>query len=177
MPAAPVVPPVDALPLRQDGIALFICLVVLLVLGVAGTSASQTVSLEARMARNGHDGELALQAAESALREGERLLVSRGFDPDAPGFHEGTAFGAPKPWALPETWRDTGSRVATPLAGAAAPPRFVVERIALGAELGGMEVFRVTARAVGGTRHARVLLQSTFAPAAGRMSWRELKAP
>ena len=55
---------------RQGGIALFVCLVVLLALGVAGVSASQTVSLEVRMARNGHDGELALQAAESALRGG-----------------------------------------------------------------------------------------------------------
>ena len=153
------------------------CLVVLLVLGVAGTSASQTVSLEARMARNGHDGELALQAAESALLEGERLLVSRGFDPDMPGCHEGAAFGAPKPWTLPEIWRDTGSRVATSLAGVVAPPRFIVERIASGAGFGGREVFRVTARAVGGTRRARVLLQSTFAPSAGRMSWRELEAP
>lgn len=177
MPTAPVLPLVDAMPSRQGGIALFICLVVLLVLGVAGTSASQTVSLEARMARNGHDGELALQAAESALRDGERLLVSAGFDPDAPGFHESDAFGAPKPWTLPETWRGTGSRVATPLAGVVEPPRLVVERIATGAETGGAEVFRVTARAVGGTRHACVLLQSTFAPAAGRMSWLELEAP
>lgn len=177
MLAAPVVRPVGAMPSRQGGIALFICLVVLLVLGVAGTSASQTVSLEARMARNGHDGELALQAAESALREGERLLVSAGFDPDAPGLHEGATFGAPKPWALPETWRGTGSRVATPLAGVAEPPRFIVERIASGVGVGGKEVFRVTAHAVGGTRHARVLLQSTFAPAAGRISWRELEAP
>ena len=176
MPGAPVVRLDGGMWSRQGGIALFMCLVVLLVLGVAGTSASRTVSLEARMARNGHDGELALQAAESALREGERLLVSRGFDPDVPGFHESAAFGAPKPWTLPETWRNTDSRVATPLAGVAAPPRFVVERIASGAEFGGMEVFRVTARAVGGTRHARALLQTTFAPAAGRMSWRELEA-
>lgn len=175
MPAAPLDPLVGAMPSRQGGIALFICLVVLLVLGVAGTSASQTVSLEARMARNSHDGELALQAAESALREAERLLVSGGFDPDTPGFHESAAFGTPKPWTLAEAWRDTGSRVATSLAGVAEPPRFIVERIASGVESGGMEVFRVTARAVGGTRHARVMLQSTFAPAAGRTSWRELE--
>ena len=177
MPTASVVRLDGHMGSRQGGIALFICLVVLLVLGVAATSASQTVSLEARMARNGHDGELALQAAESALLEGERFLLSRGFNPDMPGFHEGAAFGAPKPWTLPGTWGDTESRVATSLPGVAEPPRFIVERIASGVGSGGMEVFRVTARAVGGTRHARVLLQSTFAPAAGRMSWRELEAP
>lgn len=160
-----------------SGIALFVCLVVLLVLGVAGTSASQAVWLETRMARNGHDSALALQAAESALREGERLLVSVGFDAAATGFHAVAGFGVPEPWSRPETWRSAGSRVATPLAGVAEPPRFMVERIASGVDPGGREVFRVTARAVGGTRHARVLLQSTFALAAGRMSWRELEAP
>ena len=115
--AAPQVPP------GQDGVALFVCLVVLLVLGVAGAAASQTVSLEARMARNGHDGELALQAAESALREGERLVASSGFDPDAPGFHEAAAYGAPAPWSLAETWRGAGSRIAAALAQVAEPPR------------------------------------------------------
>lgn len=174
---------------RDRGIALFVCLVVLLALGVAGVSASQTVSLEVRMTRNGHDGELAMQAAESALREGERLVASTGFFPAAPGFYTGAIFGVPEPWTRPETWRGTNSRVATPLAGVAEPPRFIVERIASWVDPdGGMEVFTVTARAVGGTRHARVVLQSAFAlsPPVGdmasgptratRLSWRELDA-
>ena len=162
-----------AAPSGQGGIALFVCLVLLLVLGVAGAGASQTVSLEVRMARNGHDGELALQAAESALREGERLVVSVGFDPHAPGFHQGAAYGTPAPWSLPETWRSSGSRAGTPMAQAAAPPRFIVERIGSGDP----EVFRVTARAVGGTEHVQILLQSTFSAVDGRLSWTELEAP
>ena len=165
-------------PLRQEGIALFVCLVVLLVLGVAGAAASQTVSLEARMARNGHDGELALQAAESALQEGERLVASSVFDPHAPGFHEAAAYGAPAPWSLAENWRGAGSRVAAPLAQVAEPPRFMVERIVSRVVPDGdIEIFRVTARAVGGTEHARVRLQSTFSPADGRLSWAELEMP
>ena len=180
----------DSVRARQGGIALFVCLVVLLALGVAGVSASQTVSLEVRMARNGHDGELALQAAESALREGERIVASGGFDPVAPGFYADAVFGAPEPWTRPETWRGANSRVATPLAGVAQPPRFIVERIASWVDPdGGVEVFRVTARAIGGTQHARVVLQSAFAlsspdgdTASGprqsiRLSWRELEAP
>ena len=171
--AAPQVPP------GQDGVALFVCLVVLLVLGVAGAAASQTVSLEARMARNGHDGELALQAAESALREGERLVASSGFDPDAPGFHQAAAYGAPAPWSLAETWRGAGSRIAAaPLAQVAEAPRFMVERIVFRVTPDAdIEIFRVTARAVGGTEHARVRLQSTFSPADGRLSWAELEMP
>ena len=170
---------------RDKGVALFVCLVVLLALGVAGASAFQTVSLEVRMARNGHDGELALQAAESALREGERLIGSAGFDASLPGFYAAPGFGAPVPWSRAETWRGDRSRVATLPAGVVSAPRFIVERLASVADpAGDVEVFRVTARAVGGTRHARVVLQSTFAlspadPATGRrqavrMSWREL---
>ena len=163
-------------PPGQDGIALFMCLVVLLVLGVAGAAASQTVTLEARMARNGHDGELALQAAESALGEGERLVASVGFDPDTPGFHAGGAFGASAPWSLPETWRSGGSRIATPLAQVAQPPRFIVERVVSRKDPDShMDVFRVTARAVGGTRHARAMIQSTYSVANGRLSWAELE--
>ena len=173
---------------RRCGIALFVCLVVLLTLGVAGVSASQTVSLEVRMARNGHDGDLAMQAAESALREGERLVASAGFDPATPGFYAKPGFGAPVPWSRPETWEGGDSRVATALPGVAAPPRFIVERIASWVDPEGgfdVEVLRVTARAVGGTPHARVMLQTTLAvsrPGAGsrravRLSWRELGAP
>ena len=171
---------------RRDGIALFVCLVVLLALGVAGVSASQTVSLEVRMARNGHDGQLALQAAEAALREGERLVASAGFDPSAPGLYEVSGFGGLEPWSRPQTWRGGGSRVAATLEGVAEPPRLVVERITSGTD---EPVFRVTARAVGGTPHAIAVLQSTFTlSAAGgdgtpgpgraiRLSWRELEVP
>ncbi len=171
---------------RRRGIALFVCLVVLLALGVAGVSASQTVSLEVRMARNGHDGQLALQAAEAALREGERLVASAGFDAGGPGFYGTSGFGALQPWVRPETWRSAGSRVAAPLAGVAEPPRLIVERIT---SVTDEPVFRVTARAVGGTRHAIAVLQCTFtlSPAGGdgtpgpgraiRLSWRELDVP
>ena len=137
---------------RRCGIALFVCLVVLLTLGVAGVSASQTVSLEVRMARNGHDGDLALQAAESALREGEQLVASAGFDPATPGLYAKPGFGAPVPWSRPETWEGGDSRVATTLPGVAAPPRFIVERIASWVDPEGgfdVEVLRVTARAGG----------------------------
>lgn len=170
---------------RRDGIALFVCLVVLLALGVAAVSASQTVSLEARMARNGHDGQLALQAAEAALREGERLVASAGFDPSAPGLYGASGFGGVEPWSRPDTWRSGNSRVAAPLDGVAEPPRFIVEQITSGSD---DPVFRVTARAVGGTLHAVVVLQGTFTLSPGdggrvagsgratRLSWRELDA-
>ena len=182
---------------KRSGIALFVCLVILLALGVAGVSSSQTVSLEVHMARNGHDGDLALQAAESALREAERLLASAGFDPSVPGSYAGRGFSTVVAWSRPGIWGDGGSHLAAPLPGVAASPRFIIERIASWeeaeewAEAGDdveveVEVLRVTARAVGGTPHARAVLQSTFALfrplgeeeliRAARLSWRELDA-
>ena len=53
------------LPHRQRGIALFISLVLLLVLTIAGVSAVQTTTMEERMARNSHDSLIAFQAAET----------------------------------------------------------------------------------------------------------------
>ena len=177
---------------KRSGIALFVCLVILLALGVAGVSSSQTVSLEVHMARNGHDGDLALQAAESALREAERLLASAGFDPSVPGSYAGRGFSTVAAWSRPGIWDDGGSHLAAPLPGVAVPPRFIVERIASWEETEDaeddveVEVLRVTARAVGGTPHARAVLQSTFALfrsldkkdliRAARLSWREIDA-
>ena len=59
----------------QRGVALFVCLAMLLVLGIAGTSAVRTTILEERMVRNAGDGLVAFHAAEAALREGEAFLA------------------------------------------------------------------------------------------------------
>jgi type IV pilus assembly protein PilX len=59
---------------KQNGVALFISLVLLLVLTIIGISSVQTTSLEVRMTRNEHDSMLAFQAAESALRDAEAQL-------------------------------------------------------------------------------------------------------
>ena len=61
-------------PRQQQGVALFISLVLLLVLTIIGVSSVQTTSLEVRMTRNAHDSTLAFQAAESALRDAEEQL-------------------------------------------------------------------------------------------------------
>jgi type IV pilus assembly protein PilX len=59
---------------KQEGIVLFMSLVMLLLLTMLGVSSIQTTSLQLRMARNANDGNLAFQAAEVALRDGEDLL-------------------------------------------------------------------------------------------------------
>ncbi len=57
---------------RPEGMALFVVMMLLLVMSIAGVAMLRTAILEERMAAVTFDRALALQAAEIALREGER---------------------------------------------------------------------------------------------------------
>ena len=168
---------------RQRGVALFISLVLLLVLTIIGISAVQITSLEERMARNTHDSVMAFQSAESALREAEvwinaNIVSVAGFVPAGNnGLYQSAAFGQQENWLIAATWTGGNSRsAATIVQGVAEQPRYIVEWIATVErdENPGMitssyatlfdriEIFRITARGVGGTANSTVLLQSTF---------------
>ena len=165
-------------PSSQRGVVLLLALTLLATLSVAAVAAAQVAALELRMARNAHDGALALAAAEAALAQGERLA---GTFPTAafgssgePGLHVPAPFGAAERWRQAGVWWGQGSRPA-PVAGVALPPRFLIEWVTTRAD--GSEVFRVTARAVGGTALARAMVQSVVAwdgTTMRRLSWREL---
>ena len=60
---------------QQGGNTLIISLVLLLTLTIVGVSSTTGVSLNQRMASNFRDSDLAFQAAEAALTEGERLAL------------------------------------------------------------------------------------------------------
>ena len=60
---------------RQQGAALLMGLVLLLIMTLLGISSMRSTTLQERMAGAMHDQNLALQAAESALRAGEKELV------------------------------------------------------------------------------------------------------
>ena len=169
----------------QRGIALFLSLVMLMLLTIAGVAAVQTTQLQARVARNVHDNLIALQAAERALREGERFLMTSR--PDAArytptgtdGLWRPTDFGEDSVWQAEAVWADggSGSRRAGPVTGAIAAPRYLIEWLttltgpdnphlleqSTVASVPRTAIFRVTARGFGATRHARAQLQSTFA--------------
>ena len=59
---------------RQGGVALVVALIFLLVLSFLGLAAMQGSTMEERMANNLTDRNLAYQAAELALRDGQRDL-------------------------------------------------------------------------------------------------------
>jgi type IV pilus assembly protein PilX len=68
---------------RQGGMALIVSLLMLLSLTLLGLGAMQNTSLEERMAGNMRAENLALQAAEAALRAGEDALARLGAQPVA----------------------------------------------------------------------------------------------
>ena len=168
---------------RQSGVALFIALVLLLLLTIAGVSAVQTTTLEERMARNSHDSLIAFQSAESALRQAEvwmaaNLNSTAAFsDTGTNGLWTTAAFADDDRWLDANVWTGAQS-VVVPInvPDVSAQPRYIVEWVATvereenGAMLQSsytavfdrIEVFRVTARGVGGSANSQVLLQSTF---------------
>jgi len=171
------------LSVAQKGIALFVSLVLLLVLTIVGVSSVQSTSLEERMARNAHDSVLAFQAAEMALRQAEQWLIANS--PETTDFSNGGAsglwtaapFGVTPRWENAAVWSGTSSvQVPVSVDNVDSQPRYLIEFLAtidqtanqyevgvgyptLNEEI---NIFRVTARGVGGSDTAQVLLQSSF---------------
>lgn len=163
----------------QQGSALVIALIFLLLLTLIGVTAMQTTTLQERMAGNVRDRSLAFQAAEAALREAEDFLGQAAL----PQFSNVNGLLQPQDHAGRQaTWDshgwDTNSRQYTGSledengnALTAEPPRYVIEElppvqapgesVRFGA-LPEVGVYRVTARGVGGTVDAVVILQTTF---------------
>lgn len=172
----------------QRGFSLIMALIFLVLLTLLGVTAMQTATLEERMAGNLRNENLALQAAEAALREAEAILSS----PSLPSFTTtpGLYDVMTNPWpgrSDPQNWSgwaETGGSapyktytgLAGPgeLGGVAEPPRFVIEQLrpVLPGDSGSVklgtgitelrQVFRITARGVGGTTNSVVVLESTF---------------
>jgi len=60
---------------RQQGAVLYIALILLMILTIIGVAAARLQTGEAVMARNDHNHQLAIQAAEAALRNTEINLI------------------------------------------------------------------------------------------------------
>ena len=80
----------------QDGMALIVSLVILLSMTLLGLAAIQNTTLEERMAGNIRSENMALQAAETALRQGEAWLNGLAAPPTAKG--NGASAGTNEVW-------------------------------------------------------------------------------
>jgi type IV pilus assembly protein PilX len=180
-------------PLRQPGrgFSLLTVLIMMVVLAFIGLGAMNSSLLQERMAGNANDQNVALQAAEAALRDAERDVGLNLPTPAAPAvyFPEGCRDGlcgtpsmlgkGSAPVADSVNWNDTaavrvyGSRTGSPpLPGVHQQPRYVIELLPPPALSGqsltgsggpaGALAYRVTVHATGLRDSTVVQLQSTF---------------
>jgi type IV pilus assembly protein PilX len=162
---------------NQCGIVLVVSLIMLLVMTLLGVSAMNTSLIAEKMAGNSRDVELAFQAAESGLREGESWISNQTVEPVA------TNDGSSRVWALEAMgsdistknqawWMNNAEAYASPIAKVNTVPHMIIEYqlfvpddllVGNGNGSEGLTYYRVTSRGTGGSDQARVLLQSTTA--------------
>ncbi len=169
---------------RQRGVVLVISLVLLVVMTLLGLTAMQGTGLEERMAGNMRDRELAFQAAERGLHDGERLIdnaVSLAAFNGANGLY-GLNDTPPDPFSA-NTWTsNASSRSDTVIAGLASGPRYFINQVGTiqvtavqsltpgGGCYGAscpkttdtVTTFAITARGVGRNGNSEVLLRSYY---------------
>ena len=173
---------------RQHGSVLIIGLLLLLILTLLGLSSMGTTLLQEKMANNMRDQNLAFQAAEAALQNGEQYVVGNapvGFNSACNGglclpSTTGTPVWATVNWSTPNV-----ITMSPPLSSSylAAQPVYIIEQLppvpAPGAsqsqqQYGNtppLQFYRITARATGGNKAAIgtggvsvTMLQSVYQP-------------
>lgn len=113
----------------QSGAVLVVSLLFLLILTMIGVASMQTTTMEEKMAGNMRDRGVALQAAESGIRDAEAFIEgvasTAAFNNTVSGLY-GQYETPPDPFAA-ATWTSaTSSRPGTALEGINAAPRFFV---------------------------------------------------
>lgn len=158
----------------QRGAALIVSLVILLLMTIIGITSMSTNSMEEKMAGNMRDRNLAFQAAEAALRDGEALLAPPAVvptpcnDPPCLMVASGDFLTLGAAWWMASA-REFGVAGVADIAGASQDPRYVIEvadqdsdDLGLGGLKTGRDYYRVTARGLGGAATTQVILQSTY---------------
>lgn len=140
----------------QQGAALVIGLIILVVLTLIGVQAMRTNIVQERMAGNMRERNIAFQAAEAALRVGEATgpFSASNVSLADPVAWDGTAGDGSIP--------DFDADVAGPPVYQVGPPQYVRVGLTLPAEF--RYIYPVTARGLGGQQTSVVVVQSAFEP-------------
>jgi len=162
-------------PEKQQGMALIVSLILLLVLTIIGLAGMDVTTLEERMAGNMKDRNIAFQGAEAALLEGEAYLASvvvlPAFD-GSNGLYEPATDGTVR-WDTVD-WSDSNEVVevsSTSFNDLSTKPAYIIEDLAaagsedsleLGSAADTSRFYRVTARSTGLTTSTVVILQSVY---------------
>ena len=173
---------------RQQGVALFMSLVMLLILTLLGLSSVQSTSMQERMSRNARDSNLAFQGAESAISTSEVYLETVTSllpfqNNNTEGRYDATDAGD-GPVDLSSFDWDTASNnsrqfeaVEIEIGDVTKDQKYIVEFIKtvvsdedrlnldnIGQDTGSgrTQIFRITSYGTGGTDTAHVMIQSTY---------------
>mgnify|MGYP000877815764 CR=1 FL=1 len=148
-------------PGKQQGVVLFTALIFLVALMLIGNNAVQNSGLEERMAGNTRNRDMAFQAAEAALKNAGNTLSTWRVGPwtgtmPAGLVHNHSHANDSSYWGNIANWTNYKSFT---VSGVAENPRYIIEKMP---DVGTVEHYRVTARAVGGDTSAVVILQAAF---------------
>ncbi|MEQ8515868.1 MAG: PilX N-terminal domain-containing pilus assembly protein [Chromatocurvus sp.] len=155
---------------RQSGVVLPIVMILMVILGVLAVSGMDDTAMQERMAGNMRDREVAFQAAESALREGEGWIQANRSIAEANTELSGTEASAWNGAAPAPSGTSTGLYDADDRIELAANPVYYVGPPRLLRVNPGetppkfRQIFPVVSRALGATDTAVVILRSTFEP-------------
>lgn len=161
----------------QTGSALIISLIMLLIISLLAIGGLRSTILQERMSANLHDRELAFQAAEAALRAGERFLATTPPDtiPNANGIYDLNNAGTPD-WLAANAPSASTSAISfeddnPAMDGVAVQPQYFIERIGItpagteteiGTARPPVSYYRITARGFGGTAESVVVVSSVY---------------
>ena len=164
----------------QQGAALIVSLIILLVLTIIGVQSMESSVMEERMAGNFRDKRMAFEAAEAALKAGEDFLSLQTTVPvaNSTGSNGFYSFGSANIRSY-SFWSGVSTQNA--LTGLAEGPKYVIEeRGELAGSVSGANTiaevganskqsasdkkygYRITARGVGGSANAVVMLQADY---------------
>ena len=159
----------------QHGAALLISLVFMLILSIICASALQSTTLQERMAGNARDSNSAFQAAEAALREGEKVLQGAALSAfnGNNGLYKqcsGTAVECTPPdWNVTTS---TGWRTANGISGVSNAPQFYLQELKqlddplapldAGTPVKLITNYRITARGFGVSDRSIVVLRTIY---------------
>lgn len=167
-------------PVKQAGVTLIVCMIILVVITILGVGSIQNTMLEEKMAGNMKNRNEAFQAAESALRDAEDYiddLVTKG-DFDGSGALLGPDDDEPD-YFVSGTWSAASSaKASVDLGSSKTTPRYIIKHVAdqgadensnlviksYGEQAAGstVSVFKITARGTGGDDNAQVVLQTFY---------------
>lgn len=161
---------------RQSGTALILSMVFLLLLTILGLSSVRTTILEEKMTSNMRDQQIAFEAAETGLREGEKWLESQKSQPNTKSSTGGFVYAQNKLTDLTQKdgswWNNTNTeQAATTLTTVKSQPRFVLEERGFIADslvrgydpAKGRMLYRVAARGTGMSDSSQSMVESTQA--------------